>query len=198
MSLTKNYLWCATLAHKLARTTVGGLLGLAFACWGLSSCGEDDSVTESVTAEGEAVVEVTDRYVGDSVYFKIGDTFHAGAVLEGVSADEVKVRLDDRSEKVVSIDRIRGTLLADHADIGVVVKLLGDRNKGESTLNGEIVGVYDDGMRKIEIFSISHLGGGGERLDVYRIRFAHRDTDYARGGYLTLDEFARFVRNGVM
>ena len=89
MFLTKGYLWCATLAHKLARTTMVGLLGLAFACGGLSGCGEDDSVSESVTAEGEEVVEVTDRYVGESVYFVIDNTVYDGYVIEGVSADEV-------------------------------------------------------------------------------------------------------------
>lgn len=190
MFLTKYNLWCATLTRKLARTTVVGLLGLAFACGGLSGCGEDDSVSESVTAEGEEAAAVTDRYVGDSVYFKIGDTIYVGDVLEGVSADEVKVRLDDRSEMVISTDRIRGTLLADHSDIGTEVVLLGDRNKDEKKVYGEIVGVYDDGMRKIEITLVAFMDNRVKRLDVPRIRFAHRDTAFGRGGYLTIEEFA--------
>ena len=193
MFLTKNYLWYATLARKLARTTVAGLLGLIIACGGLSGCDSDDSVSESVTAEGEAVVEVTDRYVGDNVYFKIGDTIYGGKVVEGVSANEVKVRLDDRSDMVVSVDRIGGTLLADHSDVGVEVIMLG-RKQGEKKLYGKIVGVYDDGMRKIKVTRILFMDGRHELLDVPRIRFVHRDTEFENGGYLTREELAdRFM-----
>ena len=53
-------------------------------------------------------------------------TFNEGYVVEGVSANEVKVRLDDRSTLTISLDSVRGTRLADHSDVGVKVKLLGE------------------------------------------------------------------------
>ena len=196
MFLTKDYLWCATLAHKLARTTMAGVLGLAFACWGLSGCGEDDSVTESVTAEVE---KVNEDYDGENIYFKIGDTIYGGKVLEGVSADEVKVRLDDRSEKVVSVDRIRGTLLADHSDIGVEVIMLG-RQRGEARLFGIISGVYDlvngTDAGRIKITRIRYSDGRREVLDVPRIYFIRVGTPLEKGGYLTREQFADLIRNG--
>ena len=133
------------------------------------------------------------KYVGDNIYFKVGGTIYAGYVLEGVSADEVKVRLDDRSTLTISVDSVRGTRLADHSDVGVRVVLLGE-GKGERTLLGRIVDVFDDGMRKIEISTVTFADGTIETLDVPRILFVDEDTDFEEGGYLTRDEFKELLK----
>ena len=177
---------------KPACIVAAGLLGITIACTGISGCGGDESVSSPVTDEA---VEVTDRYVGDNINFKVGDTIYTGYVLEGVSANEVKVRLDDRSTMTISLDRVGGTRIADHSDVGVKVVLLGDRNKGEEMLVGRIVDVFDDDMRKIEITSIEFMDGRFEVLDVRPIRFVDEDTDFEEGGYLTLEEFIRLINN---
>ena len=169
------------------------ILLLTLTCIGISGCGGDEIVSPPGTVEA---VEVTDQYVGDNIYFKIDGTFNEGYVLEGVSANEVKVRLDDRSTLTISLDRVRGTRIADHSDVGVQVFLLGDRNKGEERLVGRIVDVFDDGMRKIEIVNVKFMDGRREVLDIRPIRFVDEDTDFEEGGYLTLEEFFRFI-NGL-
>ena len=169
------------------------ILLLTLTWGGFSGCGGDEIVSPTGTVEAE---EVTDQYVGDNIYFKVGGTFNEGYVVEGVSADEVKVRLDDRSTLTISVDSVRGTRLAAHPDVGVRVVLLGDRNKNEKLLNGEIVAVFGDGMRKIEIFAVKFMDGTSVVLDVPRIRLVHKDTDYGDRGYMTLEEFFR-IENGL-
>ena len=149
-----------------------------------------DGATSLTYKVAEEKVQVVTRFDGDSIYFKHDDTIYEGRVVEGVSPDEVLVALADGGEKVIYVDHIGGTLIADHPDIGVRVKLLGDRDKGESTLTGDITAGYTDGMRKIEIIAVHFIDGGFERLDVRPIRFVHVNTDFEDGGYLTLAEFA--------
>ena len=167
------------------------ILLLTLTCTGISGCGGDKIVSPTGTVEA---VEVTDQYVGDNIYFKIDGTFNEGYVVEGVSANEVKVRLDDRSTMTISLDRVRGTRLADHSDVGVQVVLLGDRNKGEKLLVGRIVDVFDDGMRKINITSMDFMDGRFEALDVRRIRFVDKDIEFKFGGYLTLEEYKELLK----
>ena len=131
------------------------ILLLTLTWGGFSGCGGDEIVSPTGTVEAE---EVTDQYVGDNIYFKIDGTFNEGYVVEGVSANEVKVRLDDRSTITISLDSVRGTRIADHSDVGVKVKLLGNQDKKEKILTGKIVDVFDDGMRKIEIFAVRFMG----------------------------------------
>ena len=169
------------------------ILLLTLTWGGFSGCGGDEIVSPTGTVEA---VEVTDQYVGDNIYFKVGGTFNEGYVVEGVSANEVKVRLDDRSTMTISLDRVRGTRLADHSDVEVEVVMLGDRNKNEGLLLCRIVDVFDDGVRKIEIITIEFSDGGREVLGVRRIRFVDEDTDFEEGGYLTREEFFRFI-NGL-
>ena len=123
------------------------ILLLTLTWGGFSGCGGDEIVSPTGTVEAE---EVTDQYVGDNIYFKVGGTFNEGYVVEGVSADEVKVRLDDRSTLTISLDSVRGTRLADHSDVGVQVKLLGNQDKKEKILSGEIVDVFDDARIKLK------------------------------------------------
>ena len=152
-------------------------------------CRGDDTVTPTETE----TVEVTNRYVGEDVYFEMGGSFLEGYVVEGVSADEVRVRLDDNSEMVISVDQIGGRLIADHPDLETEVVLLGDKQKGEDTFSGRIVGVYDDGMRKIEIYSMQFLDGESEPLTPRRILFVPKDTPFEDGGYLTTDEYVQWL-----
>ena len=167
------------------------ILLLTLTWGGFSGCGGDETVSPPGTVEA---VEVTDRYVGDNIYFKVGGTIYAGYVLEGVSANEVKVRLDDRSTMTISLDRVRGTRLADHPDLGTSVIMLGDRDQDEKIVRGKIEGVYSDGMRKIELLTASLLDGTRVKLD--GSRFVDEDVDFEEGGYLTLEEFFRFI-NGL-
>lgn len=137
----------------------------------------------------EEKVQVVTRYDGDSIYFKRDGTFFEGRVVEGVSPDEVLVALADGGEKVIYVDHIGGTLIANHPDLGVRVKLLGDPDKGETTLSCKIIAAYSDGMRKIEVLRVNFRDGESEWPDVPPIRFVHVNTDFEDGGYLTLDEF---------
>ena len=161
------------------------ILLLTLTWGGFSGCGGDDIVSPPGTVEAE---EVTDQYVGDNIYFKIGGTIHEGKVVEGVSADEVKVRLDDGSTQTISLDSVGGTRLADHPDVGVEVILLGVKHN-EETLTGKIVNVFDDGMRKLKMTAVQFRDGTAGKLDVPRIRLVHKDTDFKDGGYLTRDEY---------
>ena len=189
------------LAHKLAnsklgRTAVAGLLGITLACGG-TGCGNGDGlITPTETEMVEVAVQVVDRYDGDSIYFELRGTVYEGLVIEGVSADEVLVEVAGSSDMVININDIGGTLLADHPDVGVKVKILGDRAQGEKMLTGKITAGYNDDVRKIEIHAIKFIDGRFERLDDRRIRFVHEDTDFEDGGYLTLEEFADLIRNG--
>ena len=167
------------------------ILLLTLTWGGFSGCGGDEIVSPTGTVEA---VEVTDQYVGDNIYFKIDGTFNEGYVVEGVSANEVKVRLDDRSTLTISVDSVRGTRLADHSDVEVIVVMRGDRNKNEKIARGEIVDVFDDGMRKIKMLTVSLIDG--TRAHKHGNRFVHEDTDFEDGGYLTREEFFRF-ENGL-
>jgi hypothetical protein len=167
------------------------ILLLTLTWGGFSGCGGDEIVSPTGTVEAE---EVTDQYVGDNIYFKVGGTFNEGYVVEGVSADEVKVRLDDGNTKTISLDSVRGTRLVAHPDLEVVVTILGDRDQGEELLVGRIAGVYTDGMRKIKIINIEFMDDRREVLDVPLIRFVHEDTDFKYGGYLTLEEYKELLK----
>jgi hypothetical protein len=167
------------------------ILLLTLTWGGFSGCGGDEIVSPTGTVEAE---EVTDQYVGDNIYFKVGGTFNEGYVVEGVSADEVKVRLDDGNTKTISLDSVRGTRLADHSDVGVEVVMLGDRNKNEKLLLCRIVDVFDDGVRKIEIITIEFSDGGREVLGVRRIRFVDEDIAFKNGGYLTFEEYIEALK----
>ncbi len=176
MFLTKHCLWCIVL-----------VLGITLVCGGISGCGNgDDIVTET------EAVEVVDRYDGASIYFTIGDIIYEGRVVEGVSANEVLVTLVDGSERVVNVDHIGGTLIADHPDLEAEVVLLADEQKGERMFAAVIVGVYDDGVRKIEFYAVHFLEGGSERLDTRRIVFVSKETAFEDGGYLTVDEYIKW------
>ena len=184
----KYYLCDVVLAHKLGWMVVAGLLGITLLCTGLG-CGNDDGVTSTETE----TVEVTNRYVGEDVYFEMDGSFLEGYVVEGVSADEVNIRLDNNSEMTISIDSIKGTLLDDHPDLGIRVVMLGDREKGELSIGGDIIAVYDDGMRKIKFFLVRYTDGTLTDLDTERIRFVHEDADFEEGGYLTAEEYRKWL-----
>ena len=173
------------------------LLTLAYG--GISGCNKEDIVTPTETEVVEPVeptVPVIDRFDGEDIYFKIGNTFYEGRVVEGVSIDEVLVDVTNSSDMIINIDRIGGTLIADHPDLEDIdyVILLGNRNRGERVVRGPIIAVYSDGMRKIELLTASLLDGTRVRLD--SILFVHEDTDFEDGGYLTREEFGRLIDNG--
>ena len=142
---------------------------------------------DGATVLNYTVPRVEDRYDGDSIIFEQGGTIYEGRVLEGVSEDEVLVRLTDGSDEVVNVNDIAGTLIEDHADIGTGVLMAGDR-EGEKMLGGEIVAVYDNGVRKIKLLYVEFMDGRLEHRD--GIRFVHEDE------YITLEEFRRLIRNG--
>lgn len=181
------------LAHKLAnsklaRTAAAALLGFSVLC-SVPGCGGDNSMTSPVAVE---VVEVTELYNDERIYFTIGETFYEGYVVEGVSENEVLVLLDDRSEMVISIDRIGGTQIADHPDLETWVVMLSEQ-EGESIVKGKIVDVYNNDVRKIEINRVTFTDGTAEKLDTPRTRFASENADFEKeGGYLTLEEFDRW------
>ena len=137
---------------------------------------------------------VNERFNGDGIYFTIRNTIYEGRVVEGVSADEVRVLLDDRSHMVINVDRIAGTLIDYHPDLKTQVVMRGDRNT-EDILHGEIEAVYDDGVRKIDISLITYTDGSLRFPDQPRIYFVHEDTEYLDGGYVTGEEFAELQRN---
>ena len=150
---------------------------------------------DGATVLNYTVPRVEDRYDGDSIIVEQGGTIYEGRVLEGVSEDEVLVRLTDGSDEVVNVNDIAGTLIEDHADLQTPVMLLSGR-EGENLLRGKIVAVYDNGVRKIEMTRVTFMDGSAKKLDGTRIRFVHEDTEFGDGGYWTLDEWARFIRNG--
>ena len=192
MFLSKHFLWC-----------VVWVLGITVVCIGVG-CGNGDVVTPTETetetvqitevTETVETLEVTDRYVGDSIIFELFGTVHEGRVVEGVSEDEVRVRMADGSEEVITVNQIAGTLIADHPDLETKVVLMGDRDKGEEVVSGGIKRVYDNGVRKIEITRVTLMDGRVKNID--RIRFVHEDTEYNEGGYLTREEFARIIGGG--
>ena len=191
----------AVVESKFGRTAMAGLLGFQLICGGITGCGNGDSLvtpteTEIVaeTKVVEATVQVIDYFDGDSIYFKLGGTIHEGRVVEGVSTDEVLVNLADGSEMVINIDRIAGTLIADHPDLGTRVVMLSEE-EGESELIGKIARVYNDDMRKIKILATTFMNGTSKILDQPRTRFVHEDTDFENGGYLTTEEFAEWLDN---
>ena len=66
------------------------VLGLFVVCSAISGCKTDEDIVEP-TEEGDVegsepldVVAVTDRYDGDSIYFKQGSTFYEGEVVSGI------------------------------------------------------------------------------------------------------------------
>ena len=149
---------------------------------------------------------VIDRYNSASIYFKIGDTFYERRVVEGVSADEVLVRLADGSEMTINVDRIGGTLLADQPDIGSEVFLLPEKvipddlpdpevdGKLDSTLIATMEAVYSNGMRKLKLLGVwIDVGGRIRFFDTPGIYFVHEDTKFQDGGYVTREELGRMI-----
>lgn len=155
------------------------ILLLTFAWGGFSGCSGDDSASEPVPVEA---VEVTDRYDDERIYFTIGANFYTGYVVEGVSETEVLVLLDDRTEMIISLDRIGGAQIDDHPDINADVAMAGEL-KDENQLLGVIVDVFTDGVRKIVIYGVIPVNGPSKVLDRRRTRFVHEDLDYEKGGY---------------
>ena len=181
---------------KLARTAAAGVLGIGIACGG-SGCGNDASLSpltpEAEVVEVVEVMKVTEHYDGDNIYFEQGGIIYEGRVVEGVSADEVLVRLANGSEMVIAVDRIGGTLIAAHPDLETRVVMLGER-EGERTLIGKIAGVYTDDVRKINISTVTFVDGTIEKLDQPRIRLVHKNKDFEDGGYLTREEFKELLK----
>lgn len=176
MFLSKHYLWC-----------VAWVLCITVVCTGLGCGNGDDVVTET------EMVEVTNRYVGEDVYFEMDGSFLEGYVVKGVSANEVLVRLADSSEMTINLDSIKGTRLDDHPDLNTRVVLLGDQDKGEFSLGGDITAVYDDGTRKIKLFMVRYTDGNLTDLDTERTRFVHKDADFEEGGYLTVEDYEKWL-----
>ena len=185
----KYYLYNVVLADRLGWMVVTGLLGVTLLCTGLGCGNGDDAATPTETE----TVAVTNRYVGEDVYFEMDGSFLEGSVVEGVSADEVSIRLVDNSEMTISINSIKGTLLSDHPDLGIRVVMLGDREKGELSIGGDITAVYDDGVRKIKFFLVKYTDGTLTDLDTERIRFVHEDVDFEEGGYLTVEAYEKWL-----
>ena len=73
--------------------------------------------------------------------------------------------------------------------------LLDDENENVKTFTGEIVDVFDDGMRKIKILGFTHVDNSFFVLDGLLIFFVDEDTDFVDGGYLTVDEFFNLINN---
>jgi len=161
-----------------------------------SGCGNGDTVLNPTEPEAVQVAEVVEepvqvitRYDGESVYFKLNEAFYEGSVVEGISADEVLVEVAGGFQKVINVDRIGGTLIADHPDLGVTVVILGDPGKGLEMLTGRITAAYSDDMRKIVIHHIQVMGRPGVNPDPQPIRFVSEHNDFEDGGYLTVAEF---------
>ena len=169
------FIFNGKLTYKLARTTVVSLLGITLICSGISGCdnGEDIVTPTKTETAVEPTVPVIDHLDGESIYFELAGTTYEGRVVKGVSVNEVEVRLTDGSDMVINVDRIGGTLVADHPDLNVKA-ILWSQNEGERILTGRVKGVYTDGMCKIEIFAVSFDDKPTERLDPPRIRFARR------------------------
>lgn len=97
------------------------------------------------------------EYDGKNILFEQGSTLYEGYVVKGVSANEVRVLLEDRSEKTLHVDRIRGTEIADHPDTEkddewfVTLIPWNDAKLGWVRVSGPISAVYSDGTRKISI-----------------------------------------------
>ena len=196
---TFSFIFNGELTHKLVRAAVAGLLGIIFVCGGISGCDNGEDIvtpTETETEGVETTVPVISDYDGDSIYFKQGGTIYEGRVVEGVSADEVLVRFADGSEMVVDVDLIAGTWITRHPDVGTKVVMLGER-AGESTLDGEVVKVFSDGVRKIKIVIVTFVNKRFEWLEVPRIRYSleaqDKDDFLKGGGYLPAEEFAEWI-----
>ena len=139
---------------KLGRTAVAGFLGITLVCTGMGCGNGDGLITPTETEVVSEVVQVVDRYDGDSIYFELRGTIYEGRVIEGVSADEVLVSVAGTSDFLINIDDIGGTLIADHPDLGTVkVEILGDRAQGEKMLTGKITAGYNDDVSARSRFS---------------------------------------------
>ena len=185
---SKHCLWC-----------VAWVLCITIVCVGVGCDTGDDVVTPTepeVVEPTVPTVKVVDRYDGDSIIFDWQGTGHfvEARVIEGVSEDEVLVRLVDNSKEVISVDQIVGTLIDDHPDLGTEVVMLSEQ-EGEKIMRGHIVAVYDNGVRKIKIYVVDFGDGRSKRLEIPRIRLVHEDTHIGDGGYWTLEEFAAFIAN---
>ena len=188
MSLTKYY-WSIMFLPKHCLWCVALVLGITLACGTISGCGNGEDIVTPTETE-----MVTNRYVGENVYFQMDGSFLEGYVVEGISADELSIRLADGSETTISIDEVKGTLLGDHPDLGTRVVVLGNREKGEFSLGGDITACYNDGMRKIKLFIVRYTDGSLTDLDTERIRFAHKNADFEEGGYLTVEKYEKWLK----
>ena len=123
---------------------------------------DDGSKVLNYTVENPTITE----YDGENILFEQGNTLYEGYVVKGVSATQVLVLLEDRSEKTIHVDRIRGREIPNHSSLGsvlpsgkisdVFITLIpwDDAEDGWTRAAGMITGVYTDGTRKITIFRI--------------------------------------------
>ena len=217
MFLTKCYRSIMFFSkHSLCYVAL--MLGITLAYGSISGCGKADgpvtpTETEGVSTETvvvEPTVRVNENFDGESIYFELGGTTYEGRVVEGVSADEVRVSLADGNEKVINVDRIAGTLLDDAPDIGRWVVMWGGelgitffgagKQRARSEMWGQIVSAYSDGMRKIRlrfeylVWDRGGLGvdageemGGGRGIVVEPIQFKNKNENPRR--YISLLEY---------
>ena len=125
---------------------------------------DDGTTVLNYTVPDPTVTE----YDGKNILFEQGSTLYEGYVIKGVSATEVLVLLEDRSEKTLHVDRIRGTEIADHPDTKKAdsdlfddwfctiipwddAKPWRDSRIGRIYAAGPISRVYSDGTRRISI-----------------------------------------------
>ena len=114
---------------------------------------QDGTTVLNYTVPDPTVTE----YDGKNILFEQGSTLYEGYVVKGVSATEVLVLLEDRSEKTLHVDRIRGTEIADHPDTKEESRFYtiipwADAKIGWVRASGPIIAVYSDGARKISIW----------------------------------------------
>ena len=152
-----------------------------------AGCGGDESVSEMPEVVDDStpeVVEITNSYEGDDIYFEVDGIFYEGHVTAHVSADEIHVLLDDHSKMVISIEQMGASLIADHPDVGVEVVLQSDRD-GEILQYGSILAGYGNGTRKIKIDKVELVDGEIADLDPPRILYVHEDAGFLEGGVAT-------------
>lgn len=161
---------------------------------------QDGTTVLNYTVPDPTVTE----YDGKNILFEQGSTLYEGYVVKGVSATEVLVLLEDRSEKTLHVDRIRGTEIADHPDTKET-KLFytympwGDSEIDVRPVGGYITGVYSDGTRKISIrFRFKYRTRDGkwrDMEDLFDIPIANRPVVF-RSKKLTRGEWTVLMIDG--
>ena len=156
-------------------------------------CRGDDVVTPTETEVPEPTVSVIDIFDGKNIYFELSGITYEGRVVEGVSADEVLVRVTaghfTGSDMIINVDRIGGTLLADQPEIDTEVLVLIEYALPEADVDdlgvrdmvAIITAVYSNGMCKLRLLGTHDAKGKWVRLT--GIYFVHEDTDFESGGY---------------